>query len=496
VTGRNVGWNLLGFGLPLLVAVVCIPPLVESLGTARFGLLTLIWAVVSYFGVFDLGLGRALTQQVSSALGAGRDDAVPGIASTGLSAMLLLGLVAGALMWALAPAGVALWAGLPDPAEATAAARAMAWSLPFIVLTSGLRGVLESRGTFRAINLIRIATGTLTYVLPIAVVRAGMNDLESIAWALGAMRAAGCAWHAALVAHEVPGALNPRRLDSAALSGLLRFGGWLTVSNIVSPMMGYLDRFVVASLLSLEATAWYVTPKEMVTKLLIVPTAIGNVLFPRLSALASSIDGREASIRLENLSMSAVFALLFPVTLVLAVAAPLVLHMWIGEEFAREGATAMAVVCLGVLLNGLATVPFLSIQARGRSDVTALANMLELPLFIGAVYLMTREWGVTGAATAWTLRVGVDLIALGWISARLHGHARARRDRMFIATVVVLAATAFAFAFFEPKALRVGGAAGAGCAAMALLGYGHREWIRVALRRGVFRTTARQPRAS
>jgi len=491
VTGRNVGWNLLGFGLPLLVAVVCIPPLVESLGTARFGLLTLIWAVVSYFGVFDLGLGRALTQQVSSALGAGRDDAVPGIACTGLSAMLLLGIVAGALMWTLAPAGVALWAGLPDPAEAGAAARAMAWSLPFIVLTSGLRGVLESRGTFRAINLIRIATGTLTYVLPIAVVRAGMNDLESIAWALGAMRAAGCAWHAALVAHEVPGALNPRRLDSAALSGLLRFGGWLTVSNVVSPMMGYLDRFVVASLLSLEATAWYVTPKEMVTKLLIVPTAIGNVLFPRLSALGSSTDGRDESIRLEDLSTAAVFALLFPVTLALALGAPLVLNMWVGEEFAREGATAMAVVCLGVLLNGLATVPFLSIQARGRADVTAIANALELPLFIGAVYLMTREWGVAGAAAAWTLRVGVDLVALAWISAKMHGYVRSGRDRIRVVAVVALAGAAFALAFIEPTAFRVGASVCAGCAAMAILAHAHRDRLHSAWRLAVLRATAR-----
>lgn len=488
MNGRNVGWNLLGFGLPLFVAVACIPPLVEALGTARFGLLTLIWAVVSYFGVFDLGLGRALTQQVSAALGAGRDDAVPGIGSTGLAAMLLLGVVAGALMWALAPAGVALSTGLPDPAEAEAAARAMAWSLPFIVLTSGLRGVLESYGTFRAINLIRIVTGILTYVLPIAVLRMGMNNLESIAWALGAMRAAGCAWHAVLVARKVPGALSPARIKLAALNGLLRFGGWLTVSNVVSPMMGYLDRFVVASLLSLEATAWYVTPKEMVTKILVVPTAIGNVLFPRLSALGSSADGRDVAIRLEELSLSAVFVMVFPLTLGLALCAPIILRFWVGEEFAREGATAMAVVALGVLLNGLATVPFLSIQAKGRADLTAIANVIELPLFICALYLMTREWGVTGAASAWTLRVGVDLFALAWISSRIQGRLYSSGERLLVVTLAVLTGAAFTLAFIEPTALRIGGSACAGGAAMALLAYAYRD----RLSHGVARILRRQ----
>jgi len=475
VTVRNIGSNLIGFGLPLIVAVVCIPPLVQTLGTARFGLLTLIWAVVSYFGVFDLGLGRALTQQVSAAMGSGRDAEVPGIAHTGLVVMLVLGVLAAALMWALAPAGVALSKGLPDPREAEAAARAMAWSLPFIVLTSGLRGILESRGTFRAINLIRIATGALTYALPIAVVRAGMDDLAAIAWALGALRAAGCVWHALLVAREVPGALSPKRFNRLALTGLMRFGGWLTVSNVVSPLMGYLDRFVVASLLSLEATAWYVTPKEMVTKLLIVPTAIGNVLFPRLSALGSSADGQQASIRLEDLSLSAVFMLLFPVTLALALCAPFVLRMWVGEEFARAGATAMAVVSLGVLLNGLATVPFLSIQARGRSELTALANLLELPLFIGAVYLMTREWGVTGAAMAWTSRVAIDLLTLQWLSVRLRSHEAKQRDLKTAIAVVTLAVAAFGLALIEPTASRVVGSICAGCMSMALICYAHRR---------------------
>ena len=62
---RNVFWNLLGTGAPLLVAIVAIPMLIEGMGTARFGVLTLAWMVVGYFSLFDLGLGRALTKLVA-----------------------------------------------------------------------------------------------------------------------------------------------------------------------------------------------------------------------------------------------------------------------------------------------------------------------------------------------------------------------------------------------------------------------------------------------
>ena len=69
---RNTLWSLLGQGAPLLAALVTIPVLVRNLGTERFGILTLIWMVIGYFSVFDLGLGRALTKLVAAKLGAGK----------------------------------------------------------------------------------------------------------------------------------------------------------------------------------------------------------------------------------------------------------------------------------------------------------------------------------------------------------------------------------------------------------------------------------------
>ena len=65
---HNVLWNLVGAGLPLLVAIFVIPILIKNIGTARFGVLTLAWAVVGYFSLFDLGLGRAITKLASESL--------------------------------------------------------------------------------------------------------------------------------------------------------------------------------------------------------------------------------------------------------------------------------------------------------------------------------------------------------------------------------------------------------------------------------------------
>ena len=74
---RNSLLNLLGQGVPLIAAFFAIPKLITGLGTERFGLLTLAWLVIGYFSLFDLGLGRALTQVVAAEIRDTRDTKAP-----------------------------------------------------------------------------------------------------------------------------------------------------------------------------------------------------------------------------------------------------------------------------------------------------------------------------------------------------------------------------------------------------------------------------------
>src|SRR2546428_13240441 len=66
---RHTLYNILGQALPLAVGLVAIPILTRSLGDTRFGLLALMWAIIGYFSLLDLGLGRGTTKFVAEALG-------------------------------------------------------------------------------------------------------------------------------------------------------------------------------------------------------------------------------------------------------------------------------------------------------------------------------------------------------------------------------------------------------------------------------------------
>src|SRR5437773_7052601 len=168
---RNTIWNLLGSGAPMLVAVVCIPILIRGLGKERFGVLTLAWALIGYASLFDLGVGRALTQLVARKLGAGEDREIPALVWTSLLLMLQLGVAGAAVVEVLSPWLVHSALNVTEALEPETlqAFRLLGLFIPFVITTAGLRGLLEAHQRFGLINALRIPMGVFTFAGPLLV---------------------------------------------------------------------------------------------------------------------------------------------------------------------------------------------------------------------------------------------------------------------------------------------------------------------------------------
>lgn len=407
---KNTIYNLAGLGLPLLVAVFCIPVLIRELGDARFGLLTLIWAVVSYFGLFDLGLGRALTQLLAVAIVEKDEKRAGSLVATATALMAVLGVFAGILMALLAPWGVGLIQSVPDRQEAINAVLWMSLAMPFIVLTSGFRGVLEARNAFWIINAIRLPMGLFTFIGPVLVLLYGSARLDAIACILSVGRMVACFFHAWYTLNAIPNGCREFIPNKSLLRPLCISGGWLTVSNIISPLMGYADRFIIGGVLSAVVVSYYTTPQEILLKLWILPSAITAVLFPTF-AMQVAIGGEKVR-DIFFKSVSWLYILIFPITSIFAIFPYEIISIWIGKDFAQESYLLMRIFSFGILINCLAHIPYTLIQSANSARVTAAIHCLQFPFFIFLIWWMTLTYGVVGAACAWLIRMSVDSVLM------------------------------------------------------------------------------------
>ncbi len=411
-------WNLIGQIAPLLAALFTIPPLIDGLGVERFGILSLAWMILGYFGLLDLGLGRALIVLLSEKLGLNEDRDIPGLVSTALWLMLLIGGFGGLVLW-VSSTYLVTSALTIEPLlrpEAISAMKILAISVPIVILTSGIRGILESYQRFDLVNIVRIPISVLTFVSPLMVL-AFANRLDWIVLILLIMRLVFLVIYAALV-HQV----NPKIFRSASfeeryVKRMLSFGGWMTISNIISPLMMYLDRFVIGGMLGMAAVTYYVTPYEIVTKISVVPFAIAGVLFPAFSK--AFLNDRNQVVQLFWTGLRWIFIALFPITLVISICATDILSIWLGNDFASNSTQILQCLTIGILINSLAYIPFTFVQAAGRPDIAAKLHFLELPFYLLMLWLGLTHFELLGVAFAWVVRMVLDMIALFFISGRI-----------------------------------------------------------------------------
>ena len=409
--------NLIGLGAPLLVALVAIPVLLAGLGTARFGLLTLIWALVSYFGLFDLGLARALTLRLAVVLEAGDDAEVGPLCGTALVLIGGIGLAAGSALYVSAPWLVGWLHDLPDAEEALVSLRWMALALPLVIVTAGLRGMLEACGAFGLVNGIRLPLGIWTFAAPVAALQLYGPDLTAIAAVLTIGRLLGVVAHAAAARHALPQLRGRLAWRSDLPASLLRSSQWLLVSNLLGPLMGYADRFIVGLFVPVATLAYYATPQELVMKLWILPGALTAVLFP---ALAAQIAQREQdAARLCRQALLGLSLVLLPITLGLATFANPLLALWLDPQFAAEAQGCLLIFSLGMFVTGLAQLPYTALQSAGQAATTAKLHLVELPVFVVALSWAASAFGIEAAAWVWLARVVLDAILLFLAAQRL-----------------------------------------------------------------------------
>jgi O-antigen/teichoic acid export membrane protein len=453
--GRNTALNLAGSLVPLVVALATVPLYLDVIGQARYGVLTIAWLFLGYFGVFNLGLGRAAGNRIAKlrhAASAERER----VFWTAFGLNLALGLVGAACLVLAGRALVEHVLNLgPDlRAETLDALLWLGLGVPFLTVFSVCVGSLEGLERFGVVNGLEIVTAAVYQVAPLVVAHRVGADLT---WLIAA--AATAPLVGALLAFGACARLLPLRsrpaIERTAVRPLFSFGGWVTVSGIVSPLLVALDRFVIGAISGPRAVTQYTVPLAVVSRVLLLPLSLARSLFPRLSFLPAG----EAR-RLAEEATRALAAITAPLVVLGIVLIEPFLRVWVGDSLGEDAARVGELLLVGVWFNGLAFVPHTFLQASGRPDLPAKFHLLELAPYVAALWLGLSVGGIEGAAFVWSLRLAADTALLA-AASRLYG----RRVLMLAVPTVLVVVTAVgaAIAFDDPLAR-----AGLGGALLAL----------------------------
>lgn len=433
---RNTAYNLLGSVIPLAVSLVTIPLYLELIGEARYGVLAIAWLLLGYFGLFDLGLGRATAQRIAAL----RDGAPAQRAETFWTALALnvgLGVIGGLLIWPIASYFFAHAFKVEDALrpEIQAAVPWLILAVPMATLSGVLSGALQGRERFRELNLISVSGTVLFQLLPLAAATLWGADLNVLLPAALFSRLftllmlfARCRRH--IFPDHAP------TFARAQAKQLLRFGGWVTVTAFVSPLMVMLDRFIIGAVAGAKAVTHYTVPFQLGERSTIISKALSSALFPRFAAASP-----QEEFRLAQKGLRTLLVVMTPLVVAGTLLVEPFLAWWIAPAFAEQSARLGQILLLGFWANGLAIIPYSQLQARGRPDLVAKCHLGEVLPYFGLLYLGLTILGVAGAALAFSARVAVDFALLAGFAGTLRPALRSLWQPMALLASALLIAT-------------------------------------------------------
>ncbi len=405
---RHTTFNLVGTVIPIAVSLVTIPIYIDVVGESRYGVLAIAWLLLGYFGLFDLGLGRATAQRIAK-LTNGEPTERSETFWTALAINSAMGLVGAIVMW---PVALYFFDNhfLVDAELEPEILSAVAWlalAVPIATISGVMSGTLQGLSKFFELNVISVAGSALLQIIPLTIAIVYGPDL---AWLLPAtiftrVCVAGILFQRCY-SHILAG--RDIKVSRALSSKLLKFGGWVTVSSVIGPMMVILDRFVIGAQLGAKYVTFYTVPFQLAERTNVIPVALSSALFPRLAQTGLDKGGSV----LADKALRSLVIIITPLFIIGIFSFDWFLRLWIGGDFAAKASMVGQILLLGFWGNAIARIPHALLQASGRPDIVAKCHLAELLPYFFLLYFGLEYLGIVGAAIAFSVRSIADSVVL------------------------------------------------------------------------------------
>jgi O-antigen/teichoic acid export membrane protein len=411
---RNSIYNLAGSIVPLVVSLFTIPIYLNLIGEARYGVLAIAWLLLGYFGLFDLGLGRATAQRIAVLHDAPSEERAQTF-WTALTLNVGLGVFGGLLLW---PAATYFFGHVFQidevlRPEMQATVPWLILAVPMATLSGVLAGALQGREKFVELNVISVTGTVLSQLIPLSVAfYLGVDLGFLLPAALFARALTLLALYISCQRHVIQDHSPSFRKEKAGQ--LIRFGGWVTITSFIGPMMVVLDRFIIGALSGARAVSFYTVPFQLAERSTILSGSLVSALFPRFAASSPAEEHR-----LAYMGLRLIMVVMTPLVVVGVLMMEPFLVWWIDQEFADQSARVGQILLLGFWVNGFAKVATVQLQARGRPDLVAKCHIAELLPYLGLLYIGINLFGLVGAAVVFSLRVLLDFVLLAGLAGVL-----------------------------------------------------------------------------
>lgn len=396
---RGSAWVAVSYGGRNLVTLLTTLALVRLLDPKAFGLVALAWTVLIVTDqIQNAGAAAALVYR--------RED-VRRSAASALAFVTVSGVVLCAVALAVAP----YLADAFSAPELTDVLRVMAFMLIAKSLATVPFAILERNIDFRSRAKCELSGAAVQAGVSIGLAATGFG-----VWSLVIGQLAGIWVQTALSWVVVPWRPDIRQANLGVIRDLLRYGRYVSATNVVNLANNTADNVVVGRLLGTATLGVYAVAFRLADfPNTVIAHIVGRVMFP-VYALLQAERARFRRAYIQNLQRIAVLAL--PVSVTLLVVAEPIVNGLLGQKW-EAAVTPLRILAVYGLVKSFTAPAGEVFKGAGRPELGLAVGALQIAVLIPALIWLVRSHGIAGAAVAMLIAIVVSGAARFVLAQRL-----------------------------------------------------------------------------
>ena len=453
----NSRWNLLAFGVSLVVNFATIPMVISAVGLTAFGISGLVLAIYAPFMLIGTVLGQAMVKELSPRLAAATADRkrATSIFSAGLFLCAAGSVLVASLMTLAAELAVQVFS-----AEATVSVN---WRLAFFVAGLGwtaqqlvlvLQAAIAATQRYASLAIISIVAALVSAA---SVVAGSMWMPGYLGFLIGTSVgfAISLVLWLLLVRRELPFMFPLSAFSRQDIVTIAQFGKWQGGAHFAGAVGNQIDRYVLGILAPLSVVGQYnvaMRLQEVVHMGLLKAT---EVLFPHFTVTATEPLERRASFFVQAswiLNVLGVCAL----APLIPLAADL-LTLWVNPETAQGGAQMLrTLAAAGILGCGVNVYYYFAIGTGQGARIAGLTVAHALLAILFTIVAITA-FGPLAAGAGYLVANLFRLAASLWFTGQYFSGVIRLRDLLLCTVPPLAAGLLAAYVFWRTGWLSPGG---------------------------------------
>lgn len=420
---KNVIANYLGQAWTAVMGLVFVPVYIDYLGMESYGLIGIFTLLQTWLSLLDMGMTPTLSREMARyTAGAHSAESIRDLLRTLELMCFLLAVVlfAGLSLCSTWLANHWLHTEKLPSAELAQAISVMGLVIALRFIEGLYRGAIVGLQQQVWLNIAGAASATLRAVGAVLVLMWIAPDINAFFLWQGVASVITIIAFMIATYHHLPASKRAAQFSLLQLKTIWRFAGGMVAITVLSLLLTQVDKIILSRLLSLELFGYYTLAGTVAATLnhLILP--ITQAYYPRFTELVTQ-DDTAGLINTYHQSAQLISVLIIPATLMLVFFGNNLLLLWTGNPLLADNvAPLLALLAIGVMLNGFMHIPYLLTLAYGWTKFSMYQNIVAVLILVPSMIWATVRYGAMGAAwIAIILNAGYILIGVHFIYRRI-----------------------------------------------------------------------------